>query len=185
MHPFDWLTQIETSIHCGDPAVPRIDPRNRKLKDLLRNDWVPMQKILVSATFPTSTEVLQPFQLHKPKLIVSENIFKSSQTMLSSGGNLMFIPSNISVKYIICEEMDKPLIFLYFLMELKLSRFLCFTKGCKTAEKLFSLFNLMSRDANVCFLSKAKPNQHASLLKKFSKGEINVSVFFSEYILWA
>merc|ERR1712226_186381 len=174
-HPFDWLHQIETSVYCNDSAIPRLRPNNRLLKDLLRNDWVPFQKILVSATFPTDDKVLHPFHLQNPRLIISESIFKSKKTLNAfDSSSLMTIPSNISIRFSACEDSDKPLLFLCFVLTMKVRRFLCFVNGPGTAQKLSSLlYFMMDKKSDVCFLEKSNTHEHAKLLTKFKNGELN------------
>ncbi len=186
LHPFDWLNRIEESVlFDNQDKTPRLHPTDRLAKDLLRSDWVPLQKILVSATFPTTYEVLEPFHLNEPKLIISEIVFRhmensSSVDMDIDDVSLMSIPKNIQISHVVCEEMDKPLLFLYFVLKRKLPKFLCFVKGLQKAEKLHTLAKKMEPNCNICFVSKLKDRKHAQLLSKFSRGEYQVIVLFFE-----
>ncbi|XP_003379833.1 DEAD-box ATP-dependent RNA helicase 1 [Trichinella spiralis] len=129
-----------------DYHVKRIPLNSRiRLKDYLHPHYVPLQKILLSATLAQSSEILSRIQLFRPVMYKSENSDTVQQYTLNENipTNEIVFPTNLEEYFVECDLQVKPLIVCSLLKQFDCMQILCFTETRRHSHRLAVLLQLM------------------------------------------
>ncbi|KRY50909.1 ATP-dependent RNA helicase DDX51 [Trichinella britovi] len=129
-----------------DYYVKRIPLNSRiRLKDYLHPHYVPLQKILLSATLAQSSEILSRIQLFRPVMYKSENSDTVQQYTLNENipTNEIVFPKNLEEYFVECDLQVKPLIVCSLLKQFDCMQILCFTETRRHSHRLAILLQLM------------------------------------------
>ncbi|KRZ85925.1 ATP-dependent RNA helicase DDX51 [Trichinella sp. T8] len=162
-----------------DYYVKRIPLNSRiRLKDYLHPHYVPLQKILLSATLAQSSEILSRIQLFRPVMYKSENSDTVQQYTLNENipTNEIVFPKNLEEYFVECDLQVKPLIVCSLLKQFDCMQILCFTETRRHSHRLAILLQLMKFN-DVAEISKdISLGQRRRTLTAFADGKIKIII---------
>ncbi|XP_037367247.1 ATP-dependent RNA helicase DDX51 [Talpa occidentalis] len=138
---------------------------------------MPLQKLLFSATLTQNPEKLQQLGLYQPRLF-SAALAGSAPGDTGDkdlGGKYAF-PTGLTHHYVPCRLRFKPLIVLHLILEMNLSRVLCFTNSRENSHRLFLLAQAFGGVTVAEFSSRYGPGQRKAILKQFEQGKIRLLI---------
>uniref|UniRef100_A0A8D2JL16 ATP-dependent RNA helicase n=1 Tax=Varanus komodoensis TaxID=61221 RepID=A0A8D2JL16_VARKO len=137
--------------------------------------YLPLQKLLFSATLTWNPEKLQQLGLYQPCLFMPVSSEKQAEVQQEPEKKYT-IPEGLSQYYVPCSLSWKPLFLLHFLLRLKFSRVLCFTNSKDTSHRLFLLIRAFGGVNVAEFSSRLSPSQRKRTLKEFEQGKIQLLI---------
>ncbi|PVD33916.1 hypothetical protein C0Q70_05178 [Pomacea canaliculata] len=186
----DWLSMLETSVVT--PSALAYFPLKRSPSgplNISRHIYIifQLQKLLFSATLSHNPEKLQQLNLFMPCLLTSVVMEEPSQSHPQSSKSdqkekMEGAEDKVSLiiffqeYFVQCSVSEKPLLILHFLHYLKFRQVLCFTNTLEATHRLYLLVKLYG-GIRVCeFSSRLQGEKRKKILKKFSKGQIDLLI---------
>ncbi|XP_059750367.1 ATP-dependent RNA helicase DDX51 isoform X1 [Balaenoptera ricei] len=139
---------------------------------------MPLQKLLFSATLTQNPEKLQQLGLYRPRLFSTGSVHGGPRDVDGdgdSGGKYTF-PAGLTHRYVPCSLRLKPLVVLHLLLEMNLSRVLCFTNSRENSHRLFLLVQAFGGVRVAEFSSRYGPGSRKRILKRFQQGKIQLLI---------
>ncbi|XP_028336498.1 ATP-dependent RNA helicase DDX51, partial [Physeter macrocephalus] len=139
---------------------------------------MPLQKLLFSATLTQNPEKLQQLGLYRPRLFSTVSVHggpRDPDTDGDSGGKYTF-PAGLTHRYVPCSLRLKPLVVLHLILEMNLSRVLCFTNSRENSHRLFLLVQAFGGVRVADFSSRYGPGSRKLILKRFQQGKIQLLI---------
>ncbi|XP_061026465.1 ATP-dependent RNA helicase DDX51 isoform X2 [Eubalaena glacialis] len=145
---------------------------------------MPLQKLLFSATLTQNPEKLQQLGLYRPRLFSTGSAHGGPRDRAAdgdgdgdgdSGGKYAF-PAGLTHRYVPCSLRLKPLVVLHLILEMNLSRVLCFTNSRENSHRLFLLVQAFGGVRVAEFSSRYGPGSRKRILKRFQQGKIQLLI---------
>ncbi|MBW01406.1 ATP-dependent RNA helicase DDX51, partial [Eschrichtius robustus] len=141
---------------------------------------MPLQKLLFSATLTQNPEKLQQLGLYRPRLFSTGSVHGGPRDADvdgdgDSGGKYTF-PAGLTHRYVPCSLRLKPLVVLHLILEMNLSRVLCFTNSRENSHRLFLLVQAFGGVRVAEFSSRYGPGSRKRILKRFQQGKIQLLI---------
>jgi ATP-dependent RNA helicase DDX51/DBP6 len=141
----------------------------------------PFQKLLFSATLSQDPEKIASLNLFQPMLFTtasSRNRLEQSQNSheITETESQYSTPETLKEHYIVCKGEEKPLVLLYLVIKLGLSRVLCFTGSIQSTHRLFLLFKFFGSATVAEFSSSLTRSQRQSVVSQFRQGAIDILI---------
>ncbi|KAJ8780525.1 hypothetical protein J1605_011526 [Eschrichtius robustus] len=141
---------------------------------------MPLQKLLFSATLTQNPEKLQQLGLYRPRLFSTGSVHGGPRDADvdgdgDSGGKYTF-PAGLTHRYVPCSLRLKPLVVLHLILEMNLSRVLCFTNSRENSHRLFLLVQAFGGVRVAEFSSRFGPGSRKRILKRFQQGKIQLLI---------
>ncbi|XP_058895655.1 ATP-dependent RNA helicase DDX51 isoform X2 [Kogia breviceps] len=139
---------------------------------------MPLQKLLFSATLTQNPEKLQQLGLYRPRLFSTGSVHggpRDPDADGDSGGKYTF-PAGLTHRYVPCSLRLKPLVVLHLILEMNLSRVLCFTNSRENSHRLFLLVQAFGGVRVADFSSRYGPGSRKLILKQFQQGKIQLLI---------
>ncbi|KAL1229182.1 ATP-dependent RNA helicase [Trichinella pseudospiralis] len=162
-----------------DHSVKRIPLNSRiSLKDYLSPHYMPLQKILLSATLAQSSEILSRIQLFRPVMYKSENSDTVQQYNLNENitTNEIVFPKNLEEYFVECDLQVKPLIVCSLLKQFDCLQILCFTETRRHSHRLAILLQLMNFNGVAEISKDISLGQRRRTLTAFADGKIKIII---------
>ncbi|KAK3717693.1 hypothetical protein QZH41_017396 [Actinostola sp. cb2023] len=144
--------------------------------------YIPLQKMLFSATMTNSPEKLAPLQLHNPVLYIASKVpMEQSQADPNMSTDLnafsrYTVPHGLQEFMIVCNSGEKPLMLLYLIKHNNLTGVLCFTSSLEATHRLHLLVNLFGGIAVAEYSSSLNAQQRHGILRDFRQGQIQLLI---------
>ncbi|ETE65975.1 ATP-dependent RNA helicase DDX51, partial [Ophiophagus hannah] len=188
----DWLQQVVEAVHRPEGGsgpgglFRRVQPSPCTAARAC-SPWLPLQRLLFSATLTQNPEKLQRLGLYQPRLFTPVQSGKGSDVLgsqpcvsekylLPEGLSVSVLPWILFQYYVPCSLNWKPLFLLHFLVRLKFSQVLCFTNSKETSHRLFLLIQAFGGVKVAEFSSKLSPSKRKVTLKEFEQGKIQLLI---------
>ncbi|XP_060026290.1 LOW QUALITY PROTEIN: ATP-dependent RNA helicase DDX51 [Lagenorhynchus albirostris] len=141
---------------------------------------MPLQKLLFSATLTQNPEKLQQLGLYRPRLFSTGSVHgglrdPDMDVAGDLGGKYTF-PAGLTHRYVPCSLRLKPLVVLHLILEMNLSRVLCFTNSRENSHRLFLLVQAFGGVRVADFSSRYGPGARKLILKRFQQGKIQLLI---------
>ncbi|XP_022453719.1 ATP-dependent RNA helicase DDX51 isoform X2 [Delphinapterus leucas] len=141
---------------------------------------MPLQKLLFSATLTQNPEKLQQLGLYRPRLFSTGSVhggLRDPDVDVAGdlGGKYTF-PAGLTHRYVPCSLRLKPLVVLHLILEMNLSRVLCFTNSRENSHRLFLLVQAFGGVRVADFSSRYGPGARKLILKRFQQGKIQLLI---------
>jgi ATP-dependent RNA helicase DDX51/DBP6 len=191
----NWLSCLFNALSSSKRSI--LQNENLNVNNLIfdKARIVPMQKILLSATLTRNPEMLDQIKLFQTRFFnIRSSTTSSSSTatiktqekssiidtkseikeILPKDENLS-VPNELSQLFIQCSSIDKPLMAIYLIKELKYNNMLLFVKSIDTAKRLSKLFELNGVNS-MEYSSSLHVSRRKRILNKFEQNKVDVLV---------
>ena len=167
------MQSYSATLEIATPSTERPTSRQAETAEELLTDYIPVQKLLFSATLKESPEMLACLNLHKPLLFSAEATDSSPERKRQT----VLLPQTLEENLIVCSAEDKPLMVLHLLINKRFCRVLCFTGSKEATERLAMLLSYFDDKLVVrTFTAKQSRGKRSEIVHQFNAGKVDIIV---------